>query len=229
MSESTLFEVPQNSPRAPLTEIRERLHLVGETQMSNAELLACAMSLDPAQAMATYSVAGDLRALARLSVPEMVAAGVTPARAVAFRAGIELGRRLTAPSLSDRPAIRMPEDVYHLLRPTLAHLERERLSVLLLNTKHEVLAVRDVYQGTVCAASVRVAEILEPAIRENCPNIILAHNHPSGDPTPSPEDTGVTRRVRVSAELMDIELLDHVVIGARGFVSMKERGLGFSA
>jgi DNA repair protein RadC len=106
-------------------------------------------------------------------------------------------------------------------------LRQERLRTLLLNSKNEVVGTEDVYQGTVNAAQVRIAEVLRPAIRDNCPSIIVVHNHPSGDPAPSPEDVLVTRRINQSAESMDIKLLDHIVIGERGFVSMKSRNLGF--
>jgi DNA repair protein RadC len=117
--------------------------------------------------------------------------------------------------------------VYNLLGAELAQETQERLCVVLLNTKAEVLAVRDVYRGTVDESAVRVAEVLRPAVRENCPTIVMVHNHPSGDPTPSPQDILVTRNVRQSAEMMDIDLADHVVIGTRGYVSLKEKGLGF--
>ena len=99
--------------------------------------------------------------------------------------------------------------------------------MLLLNNKHEVMGVDTIYQGTVNSASIRVAEIPRPAIRKNCPAIVIVHNHPSGDPTPSPEDVLVTRRINQSAQLMDIDLLDHIIVGHRGVVSMKSRQLGF--
>lgn len=213
---------------------RERLRLAGAGQLSNPELLAILLRTGmvgqnvmqlSARVLSEFD---GLAGLARASFGELCRMdGVSQAKACQVLAALELGRRAAGPTPADRPAIREPEDVYHLLRPQMAHLEQEQLRILLLNTKHEVLLVREIYQGTVCAASVRVAEVLRPAIRENCPNVIIVHNHPSGDPTPSPEDTSVTRRIRESAELLDIELLDHVVIGARGFVSMKERGLGF--
>jgi DNA repair protein RadC len=114
-----------------------------------------------------------------------------------------------------------------ILGGEMAELEQEELRVLLLNNKHAVMRREMVYRGTVNSASIRVSEILRPAIRGNCPSIIIVHNHPSGDPTPSPEDILVTRRLRQSAEMMDIDLLDHIVIGQRGFVSMKSRNLGF--
>ncbi len=213
---------------------RERLRLSGAGQLSNPELIAILLRTgmvgqNVMQLSARMLSEFDgLAGLARASFAELCGLdGVSQAKACQVLAALELGRRAAGPAPADRPAIRAPEDVYHLLRPQMAHLEQEQLRILLLNTKHEVMLVREIYQGTVCAASVRVAEVLRPAIKENCPNIIVVHNHPSGDPTPSPEDTSVTRRIRASAELLDIGLLDHVVIGTRGFVSMKQRGLGF--
>ena len=102
------------------------------------------------------------------------------------------------------------------------------LRVLLLNTRNQVVARRTIYIGTVNSSAVRPAEVLRPAIRENAPSIIVAHNHPSGDPTPSPEDISVTRDLVAAGKLMDIELLDHLVIGHGGrFTSLKEKRLGF--
>ena len=109
----------------------------------------------------------------------------------------------------------------------MAFLDQEHMRVILLSTKSDVMGIRDVYKGTVNSASVRVAEVLRPAIRENSPRIIIVHNHPSGDPSPSPEDVLITRKIRTCAEMMDIELLDHVIIGSQGHVSLQERGLGF--
>ena len=127
----------------------------------------------------------------------------------------------------DRPAVGTPEDIHNFLGAEMSKLSQESLRVVLLNTKNIVVGIRTVYQGTVNSAAVRVAEVLRPAIRENCPAIIVVHNHPSGDPTPSPEDIVVTRRIRRGAAEVDVELLDHLVIGERGFVSMKRRSLGF--
>lgn len=214
---------------------RERLRLAGAGQLSNPELLAILLRTgmvgqNVMQLSARLLSEFDgLAGLARASFAELCGMdGVSQAKACQVLAALELGRRAAGPPPSDRPAIRLPEDVDHLLRTQMAHLDQEQLRVLLLNTKHEVLLIREIYQGTVCEASIRVAEVLRPAIRENCPNFIIVHNHPSGDPTPSREDISVTRRIRESAELLDIELLDHVVIGARGFVSMKQRALGFA-
>ncbi len=125
----------------------------------------------------------------------------------------------------DLPAINCPDDVRRLLGPEMAPLAQEQLRVLLLNTRNMVVGQRVVYQGNVNSSIVRPAEVLRPAVIEAVPSIIISHNHPSGDPTPSPEDAAITRELAQAAKLLGIELLDHVVIGGEKFVSLKERGL----
>ena len=125
----------------------------------------------------------------------------------------------------DLPAINCPEDVRRLLGPEMAPLAQEQLRVLLLNTRNQVLGQRVVYQGNVNSSIVRPAEVFRPAVIEAVPSIIISHNHPSGDPTPSPEDAAITRDIAEAGKLLGIELLDHVVIGGERFVSLKERGL----
>ena len=125
----------------------------------------------------------------------------------------------------DLPAINCPEDVRRLLGPEMAPLAQEQLRVLLLNTRNEVVGQRVIYQGNVNSSVVRPAEVLRPAVVEAVPNIIVCHNHPSGDPTPSPEDVACTRDLTQAAKLLGVELHDHVVIGGKRFVSLKERGL----
>ena len=125
----------------------------------------------------------------------------------------------------DLPVISCPDDVRKLLGPEMAPLAQEQLRVLLLNTKNQVLGQRVVYQGNVNSSIVRPAEVLRPAVIEAVPSIIISHNHPSQDPTPSPEDAAITRDIAEAGKLLGIELLDHVVIGGERFVSLKERGL----
>ena len=125
----------------------------------------------------------------------------------------------------DLPAINCPEDVRRLLGPEMAPLAQEQLRVLLLNTKNQVIGQRVIYQGNVNSAIVRPAEVLRPAVIEAVPSIIVSHNHPSQDPTPSPEDAAITRELAQAGKLLGIELLDHIVIGGEKFVSLKERGL----
>ena len=125
----------------------------------------------------------------------------------------------------DPPTIGSPHDAHALLGAEMAPLAQEQLRVLLINTKNEVVGQRVIYQGNVSSSQVRAAEVFRPAIVEAVPNILVAHNHPSGDPNPSPEDVTITRTLSQAAKLLDIELLDHVVIGGKRFVSLKSRGL----
>ena len=125
----------------------------------------------------------------------------------------------------DLPSINCPDDVRRLLGPEMSGLAQEQLRVLLLNTRNQVMGQRVIYQGNVSSAIVRNAEVFRPAVIAAVPSIIVSHNHSSQDPTPSPEDAALTRELVQAGKLLDIELLDHVVIGGERFVSLKERGL----
>ncbi len=125
----------------------------------------------------------------------------------------------------DPPSIGSPRDVYDLLGPEMSQLAQEQLRVLLLDIRNNVLGQRIVYQGNINSSIVRTAEVLRHAVLEAVPAVIISHNHPSRNPDPSPEDVLITRKLKQAAELLDIELLDHVVIGGTRFVSLKDRGL----
>ena len=127
--------------------------------------------------------------------------------------------------MGDLPAINCPQDVQRLLGPEMSGLAQEQLRVLLVNTKNLVVGQRVVYQGNVNSSMIRPAEVLRHAVIEAVPSIIISHNHPSQDPTPSPDDVAITRKLSQAANLLDIELLDHVVIGGDRHVSLKDRGL----
>ena len=127
----------------------------------------------------------------------------------------------------DLPSIGSPEDVCSLLGSEMSPLAQEQLRVLLLNTRSQVVGQRVVYQGNVSSSQVRTAEVFRPAVMEGVPSIIVVHNHPSGDPDPSPNDVAITRKLNQAAKVLDIELLDHVVIGGHGCVSLKGQGLMF--
>ena len=125
----------------------------------------------------------------------------------------------------DPPSITTPADVHTLLAPEMSGLAQEQLRVLLLNTKNVVVGQRVVYQGNISSAIVRPAEVLRPAVIEAVPSIMVSHNHPSGDPTPSPEDVACTKELSQAAKLLGVELMDHIVIGGNRYVSLRERGL----
>ena len=154
--------------------------------------------------------------------------GIGPTKAAQMRAALEIGRRLVGVSLADCPQIRTPADVANLLMLEMGLLEREELRVLVMDTKNNVRKVVTVYQGSLNTAVVRICEVFTPALRANAAAIIVVHNHPSNDPTPSPEDVRVTEMLVEAGKLLDVAVLDHVVIARNRYVSLKERGLGFS-
>ena len=212
---------------------RERLRELGPQALNQAELLAIllrtGMPGENVVNMATRIIA-EFGGLCRADYAELnQQRGLSDAKACQVIAALELGRRVAALPPTVRPQISCAQNAAKLIAPDLEMLDQEHLIVLLLNTRNHVLVKRTVYVGTVNSSAVRPAEVLRPAVRENAPSIIVAHNHPSGDPTPSPEDVSITRDLVAAGKLMDIEVLDHLVIGSGGaFVSLKEKGLGFS-
>ena len=214
---------------------RERLRELGAGHLSNAELIAILLRTgvkgESVLNLSTQMLArlSGLPGMARVTYGELCSQkGISEAKACQLLAAFELGRRLVSLSPEDRAIVRSPRDVANLLAAEMGYLDQEHLRVLLLSTKGAVVGIHEVYIGNVSASLIRVAEVLRPAIRENCPSIIVVHNHPSGDPSPSPEDVLITRKIASGAEVLDIELLDHIVIGGQSFVSLKEKGLGFS-
>ncbi len=153
--------------------------------------------------------------------------GLGPARAMQLKAALELGRRLNILAPDQRPQIGSPGDIANLVSLEMAYLAQEQLRVICLDTKNFVIHQQTIYQGTVNSSLVRAAEVFRPAVTRNCLTIVVVHNHPSGDPTPSPEDVRTTEQLRKAGELLDVELLDHIIIGQGRYVSMKERRLGF--
>lgn len=212
---------------------RERLASLGGGALSSAELIAvlfgcgsrAASALDLGEALVgRFGLAG----LACSSLEELsLVPGIGPAKALQVKAALELGRRSLAPPTTLPPRIDGPADVFRLLSPEMAHLEQEHLRVLMLNVKHEVTAVHEVYKGSLSTSPVRVAEVFREPIRRNSAAVILVHNHPSGDPTPSAADAQVTRQLVEAGRLLDLAVLDHIIVGRRGYASLRERGLGF--
>ncbi len=142
-------------------------------------------------------------------------------------AAFELGRRLLADWPSARWTIRGPHDVADRLILQMGRLEREELRVVMLDTKNHVLRVATIYQGNVSSSLVRVGELFRDAVRLNAAGVILVHNHPSGDPTPSPDDLHLTAEALAAGRLLDIQLLDHLVIGHDAYISLRDRGVAF--
>jgi DNA repair protein RadC len=218
---------------------RERLAKYGAGNLSNAELLAILWRTGSsgkeresvlALAQRALNRFGSLGRLAKATITELCGiSGVGEVKAIELHAALELGRRLAVAVPDERPVIHSPREVVNLVHSEMVLLEQEELWLLLLNSKNEVLAIRRTYRGTISSSSVRIAELFRSAIRETAASIIITHNHPSGDPTPSPEDVRVTADAVRAGDLLDVEVLDHIIVGGgrERFVSMKERGLGF--
>ncbi len=214
---------------------RERLRDYGASALSNGELLAILLRTGSArenvlaQAGRLLTRWGGLPGLARASFAELCEEyGMGEAKASQLKAALEIGRRLAAALPEERPEVTRPDDVAGLLLTEMSLLSQESLRVVLLNTKNRVVGIREVYRGNVNSARVRPAEVFRDAVRETCPALIVTHNHPSGDPAPSPDDVAVTRDLVRAGALLEIEVLDHIVIAGGRFVSMKAQRLGFS-
>jgi len=213
---------------------RERLAARGAAGLTTAELIGLVWG-SGTRGRSAVDVAGDalarhdgLTGLARASDVELASVpGIGAARAAQLVAAFELGRRLLADWPSARWTIRGPHDVADRLVLQMGRLEREELRVVLLDTKNHVLRVATVYQGNVSSSLVRVGELFRDAVRLNAAGVILVHNHPSGDPTPSPDDLHLTAEAVAAGRLLDIQLLDHLVIGHDAYLSLRDRGVAF--
>ena len=235
MSNTDLIEYHPKIADIPLSDRpRERLLRYGSSALSNAELLAIILRVGGVgQNAVRLSEAllarfDGLAGLARVGLAELTQIkGIGSAKAAQIKAALEIGRRLLVTSPDDRPQVRSPADAANLLMLEMSALEQEHLRVVLLDTRNRVLTLATVYVGSLNTSMVRVGELFREAIRRNAAALIVAHNHPSGDPTPSSEDVAVTRQIVDAGQLLDIDVLDHIVIGRGRFVSLKERGLGF--
>ena len=213
---------------------RERLEQQGSQVLSNPELLAILLGTG-VRGQSAIQLAqellgeyGGLAGIHRAAYQDLVKTrGIGPAKAAQLGAAIELGRRLAVSVPDDRPAIQSPEQAAELVMYEMGALKQEHLRVLLLDTRNQLIRITEVYQGSLNTSLIRVGEIFRDAVRENAAAVIVAHNHPSGDPSPSPEDVAVTRAMIDAGRLLDIEVLDHIVIGTGRFVSLKSKGLGF--
>ncbi|TMD62384.1 MAG: JAB domain-containing protein [Chloroflexi bacterium] len=220
---ATVRELPSNE------RPRERLQHFGPQALSMAELLAITLRTgtrgDNALELANklLSKYGGLPGLVRADFRELCAEhGMSEAKWAQVKAALEIGRRLGTLQVDARYKIGTPADAANLVMLDLAYLDSEQMRILLLDAKSQLVEKASLYQGTANSAVLRAAEIFRPAILRNCPGLILCHNHPSGDPTPSPEDIASTMKLVEAGRILDIELVDHIIIGHQRFVSLKE-------
>jgi DNA repair protein RadC len=193
---------------------------------SMVELLAVVIGGPRPVEVSTALLCRYKSSLPSLTVEEMrEVQGIGQIAACRILAAIELGRRLTG-KLEDRPSISSPAAAATLLTPLLGGKEQEYLYVILLDSRNRVMGEPIlVYKGSVNTSLIRTAEVVRPAVRANASGILIAHSHPSGDPSPSPEDVSVTRSIVEAAKLMDLTVVDHLILGQGNFVSLRERGL----
>jgi len=224
----TIKELPEN------LRPRERLAYAGANALSTAELLAIILRTGSKgenvvrMAERLLTRYRGLTGLAQASHEELCQIhGLGAAKATQIMAALELGRRLLLAAPQEQAHIHSPADVANLLMLEMGLLEREQLRTVLLDTKNRVQRIETIYAGSLNTAVVRVGEVFRAAIRANSASIIVVHNHPSGDPTPSPEDVHVTEKIVEAGRLLNIDVLDHLIVTRSRFVSLKERGLGF--
>lgn len=212
---------------------RERLRDYGAAALSDAELLAILLRVGVAGlnvvqlAQQLLIEFGGWRGLQGASFEHVQTwHGMGEAKTAQLKAALEIGRRLAMMGVEERIQIKSPSDVANLLQVEMSHLDQEHLRVICLDTKNKVQKILTVYVGSLNSAAVRVGEVFKEALKINSAAIIICHNHPSGDPTPSAEDVLMTRQVVEAGKLLDIDVLDHLVIGQGRYVSLRERGIG---
>ncbi|MBI9050008.1 MAG: DNA repair protein RadC [Anaerolineaceae bacterium] len=211
--EQPAFRVAKNSDACSLAELLAVI-IGGSSQIESAEKLLVQF--------------GSIQKIAQAHVNELEKVpGISNLTALRLKAALALGRKLLQPE-DARPIIQSPEDAAQILMPLLAHREQEYMVVMPLSTRNHVLDVIEMYHGSLNASMVRVGELFKPALQRNAAAILIAHNHPSGDPGPSHEDVELTRAVVNAGKLLDVDVVDHLVIGLSRWISLKERRLGFS-
>lgn len=210
---------------------RERLLSLGSSHLSNQEILAILLGsgtkdesvMDLSNRVLMHFE--GIKLLSDATIEELTAIkGIGPAKGVLILAAIEMGKRMSEYKPSERYIIRSPEDGANFVMEEMRTLSQEHFVVLFLNTKNQIIHRQTVFIGSLNASIVHPREVFREAVKRSAASIICAHNHPSGDPTPSQEDIHVTRRLVESGKMIGIELLDHLIIGDRKFVSLKEKG-----
>lgn len=224
----TLKELPPDS------RPRERLRELGAENLATAELLAIILgtgsqgrtAIQLAEQLLTVGGgSGVLRYLATADIDELtVFPGIGPAKVAQIKAALELGKRLVQEEWGQSDYIRSPEDAYFLVKNDMRYLDREHFRTIMLSIKNQVLAQETVAIGSLSAALVHPRELFKNCIRKSAAAIILVHNHPSGDPDPSPEDIKLTDRLVQAGALLGIQVVDHIIVGDSRYVSLRERG-----
>ncbi len=216
----------------PLQRPRERLLQRGAEALSEPELLACVLGrgvvgesvLSSAhRLLATF---GSLQGIAAASVEQLTQLpGIGRAKAIQLKAAVELARRLGQPTAAEPPLIDTAEQAAAIVRPHLLEKPQEHVVALLLDVRHRLIRLHPVAVGSLSASLVHPREVFRPAIAAGAAAMLLAHNHPSGDPEPSAADVELTRRLQDAGELVGIPVVDHLIIATGGVVSLRAEGV----
>ena len=208
---------------------RNRIKELGGQALASAELLSVALWIrnsDPASELAAlYNKYGSLAAIPRKEIVEINGLGDQVADAV--EAITEIIRREHTNTADSKPTINSPNEIANLVMYEMSAFDHEELWVMLLDSRNGVIGIEKLYKGTLDACTVKVGELFKAAITESARSIIVIHNHPSGDTTPSVDDIRLTRTVCEAGRLVDIEVLDHLIIGGGSFTSLKTTRQGF--
>jgi DNA repair protein RadC len=223
-------DAPRIAAWPPEDRPRERLYHKGPDALADAELLAIQLgtgrpgmsAVDVGRALLARH--GSLSALSGLSAAELAAGGVGRAQAVRLAAAFEITRRLRSRNGAGRAVLSSPEQVFARYGPLMDELKKEVFRVALLDAQNGLLRDVLISEGTLSASLVHPREVFKPAIVESAAALILVHNHPSGDPTPSREDVRLTRQLVECGQLLDLRVHDHVIIGRERFASLAQRG-----
>lgn len=202
---------------------REKLRQQSAQALSDAELLAIILRSELPDAVQLLAEKNGLHGLAKVPFVQL-ANDLGAARAAQMLAAFELGKRLFSRNGEERPLIRTSEDAAHFVAPDMENLPQEHLRVILLDVTRRVMAIATVYIGSLNMTVVRTAEVFREAVTQNAASLILVHNHPSGDPTPSDEDIALTEHLAEAGRLLDIAVLDHLIIGQGKWVSLRDTG-----
>ena len=213
---------------------REKLLAQGSHALSEAELLAIILrngnastgesAMDHARVLLTRF--GGLNGIDQATVRELSAVkGIGPAKVAQIKASLEIGRRIGTQKWETGAPLRSSEDVYHHFRDQLGAEKRELFYVVLLNNKNRKIRDVKISEGSLTASLVHPREVYNPVIRDSAAAVVFVHNHPSGDPAPSPEDIDITRRLKEVGDVMGIRVLDHVVIGHNRVFSFSDKGM----
>ena len=228
MKQMNLFgeEISQKNKYNNLEKVRERGIQYGPNSLNDIELIMALLEVEETRAEELLCELGGICGLINSSTEQIIAIkGIGPVKATRIKAALELSKRIALKSMEEKPVIKSPEDVAELVMEDMRYMDREYFRAMLLNTKNRVLSVETISIGTLSSSVVHPRELFNIAIKKSAAAVILIHNHPSGDPTPSREDIEVTKRLEAAGKIIGIDILDHIIIGAGKHVSLQAKEL----